>query len=142
VDLREYIKKQERDFPEKFRSLLKSARLKLIVEIVVNMGIELSVVLEEILSMDEDVKKYEKTFFEESGIKISFEERAVDQLLERALEEDVPISVLCSNILKSYQQGLKLVKERNGKNEFVITKGAIKNPEGFLNRLIKKSYES
>ena len=35
-----------------------------------------------------------------------------------------------------------LVKERHGKNEFVITKGATRNPEGFLNKLIKESYES
>ncbi len=142
VELREYIKKQKRNFPEKFRPLLRGVRLNIIVNRVVSMGIELSVILEEILSMDEAVKKCEKTFFEESGIRISFEERAVDQLLERALEEDVPIGVLCGTILNNYQQGLKLVKEKNGKNEFIITKEAIRNPEGFLNKLIKESYES
>ncbi len=142
AELKEYIKKQKSNFPEKFIPFLKGTRLHLIVERVVNTGIELSVVLEEILSMYETVRKYEKTFFKESGIKISFEEHAVDQLLEMVLEEETPIDELCSAIFKNYQQGLKLVKEKTGKNGFMITKEAIRNPEGFLNRLIKESYEN
>ncbi|MCK5009686.1 MAG: AAA family ATPase [Deltaproteobacteria bacterium] len=142
TELKEYIKKQKSNFPERFIPFLKGTRLHLIVERVVKTGIELGVVLEEILSMDETVRKYEKTFFKESGIKISFEERAVDQLLEMALEEETPIDELCNVIFKNYQQGLKLVKEKTGKNGFMITKEAIRNPEGFLNKLIKESYEN
>ena len=142
TELKEYIKKQKSNFPEKFIPFLKGTRLHLIVERVVKTGIELSVVLEEILSMDETVRKYEKIFFKESGIKISFEEHAVDQLLEMALEEETPIDELCNVIFKNYQQGLKLVKEKTGKNGFMITKEAIRNPEGFLNKLIKESYEN
>ena len=142
TELKEYIKKQKSNFPEKFIPFLKGTRLHLIVERVVKTGIELSVVLEEILSMDETVRKYEKFFFKESGIKISFEERAVDQLLEMALEKETPIDELFNVIFKNYQQGLKLVKEKTGKNGFMITKEAIRNPEGFLNKLIKESYEN
>ncbi|KPJ62061.1 MAG: ATPase [Deltaproteobacteria bacterium DG_8] len=140
MELENYIKKQKKNLPEKYKALLRGNRLNLIVERVVSTGIEMNVVLEEILSMDEAVKEYEKRFFEESGIKIRFEERVVDQLLERSLEEGTPVDVLCSTILKNYQHGLKLIREKSGKNEFVITKEALKNPEGFLNKLIKKSY--
>jgi len=142
VELEEYIKKQKKNFPEKYRDVLKGARLNLIVERVVNTGIEMSVVLEEILSIDEAVKEYEKAFFEESGIKIRFEECVVDQLIGRAFEEETPVEVLCSTILKNYQHGLKLIREKNGRNEFIITREALKNPERFLNRLIKESYEN
>jgi len=142
VELEEYIKKQKKNFPEKYRDVLKGARLNLIVERVVNTGIEMSVVLEEILSIDEAVKEYEKAFFEESGIKIRFEECVVDQLIGRAFEEGTPVEVLCSTILKNYQHGLKLIREKNGRNEFIITREALKNPERFLNRLIKESYEN
>ena len=142
TELKEYIKKQKSNFPEKFRPLLKGTRLHLIVERVVNTGIELSVVLEEILSMDKTVREYEKTFFKESGINICLEERAVDQLLKMALEGETPIGELCNVIFKNYHQGLKLVKEKTGKNGFMITNEATRNPEGFLNKLIKESYEN
>jgi len=142
MELEEYIKKQKKNFPEKYRVLLKGPRLNLIVERVVSTGIEMSVVLEEILSINEAIKKYEKAFFEESGIKIRFEEGVVDQLLERTLEEGTPVDVFCSTILKNYRHGLKLVRERKGKNEFIITREALRDPEGFLNKLIKESYEN
>ena len=142
MELKGYIKKQKKNYPEKYKALLKGTRLDLIVERMVNTGIEMNVVLEEILSMDEAVKEYEKKFFEESGIKISFEERAIDQLLEKALEEGTQIDVLCSTVLKNYKHGLKLIKERNNNNEFIVTRDALKDPEKFLNELIKESYES
>jgi len=142
VELEEYIKKQKKNFPEKYKPLLKNTRLNLIVERVVGTGIEMSVVLEEILSMEEAVRECEKAFFEKSGIKIMFEERAVDQLLERALEEGTPVEVLCGTILKNYHHGLKLIREKSGKDEFIMTREALRDSEGFLNRLIKESYGS
>ena len=66
----------------------------------------------------------------------------VDQLLEMALEKEAPIDELCNAIFENYQQGLKLVKEKTGNDGFMITKEAIRNPEGFLNKLIKESYEN
>jgi len=142
MELENYIMKQKKNFPEKYKTLLKGNRLNLIIERVVSTGIEINVVLDEILSMDEAVREYEKTFFEESGIKIRFEERVVDQLIERALKEGTSVDVLCRGLLRNYQHGLRLIREKSGKNEFVITKEALKNPEGFLNKLIKKSYMS
>ncbi|MBW1838799.1 MAG: hypothetical protein JRI49_02600, partial [Deltaproteobacteria bacterium] len=136
-----YIEEQKRNFPEEYRALLEGPRLNLIVERVVNAGIEMSVVLEEILSMDKAVRGCERKFFEESGVKIMFEERAVDKLLERALEEGAPVEDLCGTILKNYYHGLKLIREKSGKNEFILTIEAIKDPEAFLDALIKESYE-
>lgn len=141
VELKDYIKKQKKNFPEKYKMLLKGSRLSLIVKRVIDTGIEMNIVLEEILSMNEAVREYEKIFFEESGITIMFEDSAVDQLMEIALKEETPIDVLCSTILRNYHHGLKLIKERNGKGKFIITKEAIRNPERFLDGLIKTSYE-
>lgn len=141
VELKDYIKKQKKNFPEKYKMLLKGSRRNLIVKRVIDTGIEMNIVLEEILSMNEAVREYEKMFFKESGITIMFEDSAVDQLMEIALKEETPIDVLCSTILRNYHHGLKLIKERNGKGKFIITKEAIRNPERFLDGLIKTSYE-
>lgn len=141
VELKDYIKKQKKNFPEKYKMLLKGSRRNLIVKRVIDTGIEMNIVLEEILSMNEAVREYEKMFFKESGITIMFEDSAVDQLMETALKEETPIDVLCSTILRNYHHGLKLIKERNGKGKFIITKEAIRNPERFLDGLIKTSYE-
>ena len=141
VKQKAYIEEQKNNFPEECRVLLEGPRINLIVERVVNEGIEMSVVLEEILSMDKAIRGCEKKFFEESGIKIMFEERATDKLLEKALEEGKPVEDLCGTILKNYYHGLKLLREKSGKNEFILTAEAVRDPEAFLDTLIKESYE-
>jgi hypothetical protein len=70
-----------------------------------------------------------------------FEERAADKLLEKALEEGKPVEDLCGTILKNYYHGLKLIREKSGKNEFILTTEAVRDPEAFLDTLIKESYE-
>jgi hypothetical protein len=96
--------------------------------------------LEEITSLIQEVKRFEQLFFEKSGIKIIFEDRAVDSLLKRSLEEETPLEVLCSSLFKSYHHGLKLVQEKNGMHQFVLNREALDDPEGYLDRLIKQSY--
>jgi len=42
--------------------------------------------------------------------------------------------------VQNYEYGLKLIKERTGKDTFTIQREAITGSEGYLNRLIRMSY--
>lgn len=141
VELEAYLKKQRGNFPEKYRALLDAPRLALVVERVVSTGMEVSAVLEEFFLMGEAVRDYEKTFFEQRGIKIFIEERAVDRLLQLAVDTGTPVDTLCDRMFKNYYHGLKLIKDRNGKCEFAFTEDAVNEPEGFLDKLIRESYK-
>jgi hypothetical protein len=132
----------KKNFPEKYRELLEGARTHLIVNRVDDTGIHLTVVLEEILSLLEDSRNYEASFLEKTGIQICFDERAVDQLLEQVLKRGVPLEVHCNTLFKSYHHGLNLVRDKIGKNEFILGREAIRDPEGYLDKLIKASYEN
>jgi nitrogen regulatory protein PII len=140
--LRESIMQRKKNFPVKHRELLRGARTHLIVNRVVDTGIHLTVVLEEILSLLEDSRSYEVSFFEKTGIKICFDERAVDQLVEQVLKRGVPLEVYCNTLFKSYHHGLNLVREKSGTSEFILGREAIKDPEGYLDKLIKASYDN
>ena len=48
--------------------------------------------------------------------------------------------MVCSRLLKDYEHGMKLIRDRMGQKEFVITKEAIDDPEGYLNRVIREIY--
>jgi endopeptidase Clp ATP-binding regulatory subunit ClpX len=142
AELRKSIMQHKKNFPEKYRELLEGARTHLIVNRVVDTGIHLTVVLEEILSLLEDSRNYEASFLEKTGIQICFDERAVDQLLEQVLKRGVPLEVHCNTLFKSYHHGLNLVRDKIGKNEFILGREAIRDPEGYLDKLIKASYEN
>jgi hypothetical protein len=57
-----------------------------------------------------------------------------------ALEEDMKGGMVCSRLLKDYEHGMKLIRDRMGREEFLMTKEAIDDPEGFLNRIIQEAY--
>lgn len=139
-ELREHIIGQKNSFPREHRELLKGARLAILIDRVVLKGSEVTAVLEEMYSRIQEVKQYEELFCEESGITIVFEDRAVDSLVKRSLEEGTPLEELLSTLLKNYRHGLTLVQERNGMHRFVLNREALRDPEGYLDRLIKQSY--
>ncbi len=140
--LRELIVQRKKSFPLKHRELLSGARMHLIVNRVVDAGSDLTVVLEEILAVLEESKNYEASFFEKTGIKICFNERAADRLVEQVLKRGVPLEVYCNTLFKSYHHGLNLVREKCGTCEFILGREAITDPEGYLDKLIKASYDN
>ena len=139
-ELREHIVRQKNSFPREQRELLKGARLSLLIDRVVMKGSEVNAVLEKIHSLIEEVRQYEELFFEECGIKILFEDRAVDSLVKRSLEEGTAVEELLSALLKNYQHGLTLIQEKIGIHRFTLSREALRDPEGYLDRLIKQSY--
>jgi endopeptidase Clp ATP-binding regulatory subunit ClpX len=138
--LRDYLLGHRDAFPPEHRELLKGARLTLLIDRVVLKGAEMTAVLEEMHSLIQEVRQCEEFFLEESGIAIAFDDRAVDSLVKRALDEGAPVEMLLHTMLKNYRHGLTLVQEKNGVNRFVLGREALRDPEGYLDRLIKQSY--
>jgi endopeptidase Clp ATP-binding regulatory subunit ClpX len=140
--LRESIVQRKKNLPVKHRELLRGARIHLIVNRVMDTGNHLTVVLEEILSLLEESRSFEASFFEKTGIKIFFDERAADRLVAQVLRRGVPLALHCNTLFKSYHHGLNLVREKSGTSEFILGPEAIKDPEGYLDKLIKASYDN
>lgn len=81
------------------------------------------------------IKAIEEFFYGIHGINITMEEDAVDFLLENQrnrLDEEK----IYQRLTADFEYGLKLLKEKTGKNHFYISKNALKEPEVFLERLI------
>jgi endopeptidase Clp ATP-binding regulatory subunit ClpX len=138
--LRHYMLSNRDGFPPEHRELLKGARLTLLIDRVVLKGAEMTTVLEEIHSLIQEVRQCEEFFLEESGIAITFDDRAVDSLVKRSLDEGTPVEILLRALLKNYRHGLTLIQEKNGMHRFVLGREALRDPEGYLDRLIQQSY--
>jgi endopeptidase Clp ATP-binding regulatory subunit ClpX len=138
--LRDYLLGHRDAFSPEHRELLKGARLTLLIDRVVLKGAEMTAVLEEMHALMQEVRQCEEFFLEESGIAIAFDDRAVDSLVKRSLDEGAPVEKLLRAMLKNYRHGLTLLQEKNGVNRFVLGREALRDPEGYLDRLIKQSY--
>jgi endopeptidase Clp ATP-binding regulatory subunit ClpX len=138
--LRDYIASHKDRFPPEHREIVEGALLTLLINRVVLKGAEMTAVLEGINSLMQEVRLCEDLFFEESGIRIVFEDRAVESLVKRALDEGTPVEDILRSMLKNYRHGLTLIQEKNGIHQFVLSRQAVRDPEGYLDRLIKESY--
>jgi ATP-dependent Clp protease ATP-binding subunit ClpX len=75
-----------------------------------------------------------------NGILLRFDKEAVDRIIEIALDEDGKGIGICSRLLKDYEHGMRLIRDKIGRREFLVSREAVDDPEGYLNRMIREIY--
>ncbi|MCX8044839.1 MAG: AAA family ATPase [Desulfobacterota bacterium] len=122
------------------RFLVADPYIDTVVKVAVEKCRDYRAVLEEAALVYDEIREFEKAFQEQYGITISFDEQAVNKIMERVFEEEHDTGKFLSELFTNYQHGLKLVQERTGCSSFVLTEKTIENPQEFLNSLIKETY--
>ena len=139
--LKESIVARKKEFLNRYEVLLDEEIIDLITTWVTEQGISVGAAYQEAIKIQQRVKSFEKGFFETHGLELIFAEDALNQVIQQAIKEDKDPWEICQNTCKNYEYGLKLIKEKTGTKKFVIHKEALKNPEDYLNSLIRTSYE-
>ncbi|MBI4774003.1 MAG: AAA family ATPase [Deltaproteobacteria bacterium] len=116
--------------------------IDLVNELHVQLGMDINHALQEVFDMHEHVKDYEKTLSERFGFRVRFTDDAVNEIMLRAIEQDLDATEVCKYLAKEIEYGLRLVKDRTGLDEFVLTEEAVRKPEAFLSDLIKKHFSA
>jgi endopeptidase Clp ATP-binding regulatory subunit ClpX len=140
MELKESILKREEEFRRRYGIAFPESRIDLIARRMVDKGYDVNTVFEEVVEVQRQVEEFEREFYQRNGIRLQFEGEAIDRITDMALEEDMKGEVICSRLLKDYEHGIKLIRDRIGRREFVITKEAIDDPEEYLNRIIQEAY--
>ncbi len=71
---------------------------------------------------------------------LAFDEGAVDEIVGEAIRSGQEPGPLTFQLAKQLEYGLRLVKDRSGVDTFTITAEAVRDMEGFINDLIKRTY--
>jgi len=79
-------------------------------------------------------------FNREHGLEISFDQGALERLVERAQAERMTMTELCAHLFKDYQFGLSLVQKNTGQGQFLLNRDAIDAPDKFLSDLVVRSH--
>lgn len=83
------------------------------------------------------IKSFQKKFLASNSIVITFTPGAIKLLINQASEEGKTLDVVCSDLLRDYEYGLRLLKW----DEFTVDDEIVKNPKERLEDLIKRAYE-
>ena len=140
VALKESIMKREAEFKKRYGIVFLENRIALIVDRMIEKGYDVNTVFEEVVEIQRIVEDFEKDFYRKNGISIRFSNDAVDRITEIALEEDGKGLGICERLSKEYEHGFKLVRDRVGQREFILTREAVDDPESYLNQVIREIF--
>lgn len=139
-ELKESILRREEEFRRRYGFSFTEGRIDLIVNRMVEKGYDVNTVCEEVVEVQRQVEEFGREFYRRNGIRLRFDEMAMNRIIEMSLNEGVRGEVICSRLLKDYEHGIKLIRDKLGRREFLITQEAIEDPEGYLNRVIREIY--
>jgi hypothetical protein len=140
-EIKEMIKKRQKDFLTRYGVVFGENRIDLIANQVIAKVLDIQSVYEEAVNIANEVKAFETKFAERHGVRIELEEGAIDRITEIVLDESAEVSAIWERFSQHYEHGLRLIRDKTGMQDFVLTQEAVDDPEGFLNRLIQETYQ-
>lgn len=140
--IREYLKNNKINLTEKYSLTLTPSRIDLVAACYANNTMDIGNVIKKIKSYYDEIKKIELYFFKNHDINIVLEEDAIDFIIEQLVESFVELKIIYEKIDQDFQHGLKLAREKIGRNRFFITRQALLDPEVYIGNLIKDKLES
>ena len=135
--INEYITANKKNLSDKHNLTLTPSRIDVAASYYCKNIIDVENVIKNIKSYCDDIKKIELYFFKNSNINIVLEENAIDFIIEQIINSDIKLDALYKKLTTEFEVGLKLVREKTGKNRFFITKEALLAADPFINQLIK-----
>jgi endopeptidase Clp ATP-binding regulatory subunit ClpX len=136
--IKDYLKAHKTIMAEKYNLTMTPARIDTVAKYYSKHIMDVGKVIKKIKSYYDDVKKIELYFFKNHDINIVLEENAIDFIIEKIVNEDVNLDALYRQLASDFEHGLKLVREKTGRNRFFITRDALVNPESYIGSLIRR----
>ena len=94
-------------------------------------------VVEKVKRFSDEIKKMELYFFQNHDINIVLEDDAIHYYIQQYMDEETDFEEIYRRFRARFEYGLKLVRERIGRNRFFITKDALVDPEAYIGNLLK-----
>jgi len=114
--------------------------IDLIAEIHLRLGEDVNRAVEDIVTMQKQIKSYESAFMQRYGFSIEFDREAFAEIVKKAIEEGSSAYKVCEDMSKEFEYAFRLIKERTGEREFLLSGEAVRDTQMYLNNLIKRYY--
>jgi ATP-dependent Clp protease ATP-binding subunit ClpX len=134
--IRKRLSEQHRRLGEAFSD----RRVECLAEHVIRGGSDIPRVFEELSRLQRIIRFHERRFYEKFDLRVTFDEGAVDRILEKVLLEELSPRRFLDELLENCEPGLRLIHDKTGQDEFILTAQAVDEPEEFLSRLVREHY--
>ncbi len=137
--VRAHLDANRRSLGEKLGAGVTAARLDIVAAFCARHVTDTDRAVQRIRASSDEIKGAELRFYRSHGINIVLEEDAVDFLLEMIVEGAFDVRDVVGRLESHFEHGLKLVRDRTGRNRFFISRAALLNPEEYVRNLITAS---
>ncbi|MCF8036699.1 MAG: AAA family ATPase, partial [Desulfobacteraceae bacterium] len=136
----DYIRENRKMLSEQYGLPLSEYRIERIADEYWNNVVEIGTAVSRIKSYYDLIRKIEIDFYNRHDVNVVLEEDAIDYICELMSNQSLNIDQIYRKLSDDFEYGLKLVREKTGKNRFFISKYALAEPEKFLDNLIKTEF--
>ncbi len=139
--IKQYLESNKKHLAAKYNLTMTPSRMDILARFYSRNIMDIENVVKHIKSNYDEIKKIELYFFKNHDINIVLEEDAIDFIIEQLIETTVSLKDVYNKVNNDFEHGLKLVREKTGRNRFFITRQALLNPEDHIGQLIQSEYD-
>jgi endopeptidase Clp ATP-binding regulatory subunit ClpX len=139
--IKDYLNTNKKNLAEKYNLTLSPSRIDTVTEYYSQQVMEVGTAIEKIKSHADEIKRLELYFYKNHDINIVMEDDAIDYIIEQFVNTSIDVEDIYNKLTIDFEYGLKLVREKTGRNRFFITRDAMVSPESYVSKLLKEDYE-
>ena len=139
--IKQYLESNKKHLTAKYNLTMTPSRMDIVAQFYARNIMDIENVVKHLKSNYDEIKKIELYFFKNHDINIVLEEDAIDFIIEQLIETTVSLEDVYNKVNKDFEHGLKLVREKTGRNRYFITRQALLNPEDHISQLIQSEYD-
>jgi ATP-dependent Clp protease ATP-binding subunit ClpX len=138
--LEEGLRQKAAEWQERSGIRFSDQRIRLLTRRSVETQTDVDTAVGEFQAIQQTAREFAEKFSRRNDLEVSFSEEAVDRLVEKVWQEGVPPDGYLGKSFQNYEHGLKLIREKTGKRDFLISAEGMESPEEFLNGMIQETY--
>ena len=131
-----YLEDNQNNIINKHKMDLTASRKNLVAECYAANPSDIDSIIKKIKSYHSQIKTIELYFLKNHDINIVLEEDAIDFIIEKVIHGQIELKDVYKNLSNDFEYGLKLVRDKTGRNRFFITRDALHSPETYVGELI------
>jgi ATP-dependent Clp protease ATP-binding subunit ClpX len=139
---REQVMTRGERYVLQFPQIFPVERIELVVEQRLRMGLAVETIMDEMILLYNQIRVFETDFYENFHFRIHFDEEAVNQIIEEALQRGSTATSVCHGISRDFDYGFKLIADRSGQTDFTMPRRAVLQPSAYLDELIRENYRN
>ncbi len=140
IFIKEYLRNNRKNLSDKYSLTLTPSRMDIVATYYSKNIMDIGQIINKVKFFYDEIKKIELSFYKKYDINIVLEDDAIDFIIEQLASPDILLADFERQLSIDFELGLKLVREKTGKNRFFITRKALLGPENFISNLIKDEF--